>query len=54
MKWYKVYGTRQYSTYVEAACEWYAKKFAQKIPLKDWEPSAVEGQEIYPKEACKL
>lgn len=52
MKWYKIYGTRQYSTYVEAESKREALELAEKIPFKDWEPSEVDGQEIHPKEAC--
>ena len=53
-KKYKVYGVRQYSYYVWADSEDDAIEKAESVPLIEWEPNEISGEEIHPKEACEV
>lgn len=54
MKEYKIYGVRQYSTYVWANNKKEAMRLSEGIPLEEWEPNEAEGEEIHPREVCKV
>jgi hypothetical protein len=51
---YKVYGVREYTSYVWADSEDDAVEKAESVPLIDWEPNEIKGEEICPKEACEV
>jgi hypothetical protein len=53
-KEYKVYGVREYTSYVWADSEDDAIEKAESVPLIDWEPNEIKGEEICPKEACEV
>ena len=53
-KEYKVYGVRQYSSYVWADSEDDAIEKAESVPLIEWEPNEISGEEIHTKEACEV
>lgn len=54
MKEYTIYGVRQYSAYIMAEIEEDAMRQAKAIPLHEWEPNEISGEEILPKEACEV
>jgi len=54
MKEYTIYGVRQYSAYIMAESEEDAMRQAKAIPLHEWEPNEISGEEILPKEACEV
>jgi len=54
MKEYTIYGVRQYSTYIFAESEEDAMRQAEAIPIHEWEPNEISGEEIHPKEVCEL
>lgn len=54
MKEYKIYGVRQYTTYVVADNAEDAMREAQSVPLHEWEPNEISGEEIHPKEVYRL
>ena len=54
MKEYTIYGVRQYSTYIFAESEEDAMRQAESVPIHEWEPNEISGEEIHPKEVCEL
>jgi hypothetical protein len=51
---YKVYGVREYYSYVWADSEDDAIEKAESVPLIKWEANEIEGEEILPKEAFEV